>query len=269
LNGAADLAQTPVRRPASQPRSETSEDRLQSVLTKAKSRLESMANYQVNITRVERVGSQLQAEEDVLLSIRRKPKSVRLEWASGPSKGREVIYSSAVNDRMMYVNMGNSALPLSRMTIPVDSPLALRNSRHPITEAGFDTIFEHLFKSQKSGSDGLTGVGKLAYRGMKQPEGLDQSCHLLERTTQSGETWQVYLDAQTLMPALVVAYKTSNRDLIERYTYTNLKSNLTELASADAFDPDKRWGESKGWFSRLARASSTPAESKPGQTATR
>ena len=83
-----------------------------------------------------------------------------------------------------------------------------------------------------------------------------------------GETWQVYLDTKTLMPAVVVAFRSSGGELIERYTYKNLKSNLAELADVAAFDPDKRWGESKSWLSRLARTSATPAAAG-GQTTTR
>jgi hypothetical protein len=228
-----------------------------------------MSTYQVKITRVERVGGQPQAEEEALLSIRRNPKAVRLEWVDGPSKGREVIYSSAVNDRMMYVNMGNSALPISRMSIPVDSPLALRNSRHPITEAGFDTIFQNLAARETPETATSPGTGKLEYKGIKQPKGADQVCHLLERASPRGDTWQVYLDTKTLMPSVVVAFRSSGGELIERYTYKNLKSNLSELADVAAFDPDKRWGESKSWLSRLARTAATPAEAAGGQTTTR
>ena len=108
----------------------------------------------------------------MLLSIRRKPKAVRLEWTSGPSKGREVIYSSTVNDRMMYVNMANSPLPMPRMSIPVDSPLAMRNSRHPITEAGFDTIIDNLLQSrERPARTALGGTGKLTYKGIERPQG--------------------------------------------------------------------------------------------------
>ena len=64
----------------------------------------------------------MQPEEEVVLSIRRNPKAVRLEWAKGPSKGREVIYSAAINDRMMYVNSGNSALPHSPDVDPRGQP---------------------------------------------------------------------------------------------------------------------------------------------------
>jgi hypothetical protein len=260
----------PPRRVASQmPRATSREDKLQSLLTKAKVRLESMSTYQVNITRVERVGGQLQPEEDVLLSIRRNPKAVRLEWATGPSKGREVIYSSAINDRTMYVNMADSPLPLSRMSIPVDSPLALRNSRHPITEAGFDTILDGLFKFHVPKSSNVQEVGKLVYKGIERPKELDRPCHLIERSSPKGETWRVYLDSQTLMPAVVLAYQTAGGEPIERYTYRNLKPNPTELASAEAFDPDKRWGESKSWLSRLARAAGPSSGANSAPTTTR
>lgn len=252
-----------------QRRMPTRDEKLQNVLATARDRLDALSTYQVNITRVERVGGLMQAEEEVVLNIRRNPKAVRLEWAKGSNKGREVIYSAAINDRMMYVNSGNSALPIPRMSIPVDSPLALRNSRHPITEAGFDTILDNLFKFLEPKTAAVASDGKLIYKGINRPRGLDQPCHLVERVTPKGETWQVYLNTQTLMPAMVSAIQTSSGELIERYIYRNLRPNPVELASNDAFDPDKRWGESKGWLSRIARAAGTPTDTNSRQSTTR
>ena len=254
---------------AEQRRTPTRDEKLQKVLATARDRLDALSTYQVNITRVERVGGLMQAEEEVVLNIRRKPKAVRLEWAKGPNKGREVIYSAALNDRMMYVNSGNSALPIPRMSIPVDSPLALRNSRHPISEAGFDTILDNLFKFLEPKTAAVASDGKLIYKGIDRPGGLDQPCHLVERVTPKGETWQVYLDTRTLMPAMVSAVQTSSGELIERYIYRNLRPNPVELATSDAFDPDKRWGESKGWLSRIARAAGTPPDVNSRQSTTR
>lgn len=254
---------------AEQRRTPTRDEKLQQVLATARDRLDALATYQVNITRVERVGGVMQAEEEVVLNIRRKPKAVRLEWAKGPNKGREVIYSAAINDRMMYVNSGNSALPIPRMSIPVDSPLALRNSRHPITEAGFDTILDNLFKFLEPKTAAVASDGKVIYKGIDRPSGLDQPCHLVERVTPKGETWQVYLDTRTLMPAMVSAVQTSSGELIERYIYRNLRPNPVELASIDAFNPDKRWGESKGWLSRIARSAGTPPDVNLRQSTTR
>lgn len=247
----------------------TRDDKLQAILATAKDRLDALSTYQVNITRAERIGGVMQAEEDVLLSIRRNPKAVRLEWTKGPNKGREVIYSAAINDRMMYVHSGNSTLPLPRMTIPVDSPLAMRNSRHPITEAGFDTTLGNLFKFLEPRTATAARDGKLLYKGVDRPKELDHPCHLVQRVTPEGETCHVYLDTRTFMPAMVSAVQTSNGELIERYIYRNLRRNPAELASTDAFDPDKRWGESKGWLSRIARGAGTPTDANPRQATTR
>ena len=170
---------------------------------------------------------------------------------------------------MMYVNSGNSALPLPRMSIAVDSPLALRNSRHPITEAGFDTILDNLFKFLEPQTTAVASDGKLIYKGIEKPKGLDNPCYLVERMTPKGETWKVYLDTKTFMPAMVTAVQTSSGELVERYTYRNLTPNPGELATNDAFDPDKRRGESKGWLSRIARTPGTPADANSRQTTTR
>ncbi len=244
-------------------RSTDRERQLQEVLTTARERLDALSTYRVNITRVERVGATLQPEEDVVLNIRRKPKAVLLQWTKGPSQGREVIYSAAINNRMMYVNSGNSALPIPRMTLPVDSPLVLKSSRHPITEAGFDTIFENLFKFLEPRNTPDAADGKLVYKGLERPPGLSEPCHLVERVTPKGETWKVYLDDRTFMPALVSAANTKTGELIERYIYRDLNPNPAELAAADTFDPDRRWGAPKGLLSRLARA----AGAAPGTAA--
>ena len=120
------------------------------------------------------------------LSIRRDPKAVRLEWASGPSKGREVIYSSALDPRMIFVHMPSTAIPLPVMKIPVDSPLVMRNSRHAITEAGLDTIVENLRKSERGGDATPAHRRGLSYKGTEKPAGLDRTCHHFVRLTAIG-----------------------------------------------------------------------------------
>lgn len=255
-----DLAEmSPAQKPTRIEPTEDPDQTLRRLLADAEKRLKAMPTYQVDITRVERVGSQLQPEEKALLSIRREPKAVRLEWPEGPSKGREVIYSASLDDRKMHVNMANAAIPMPRMSLPVDSPLALRSSRHAITEAGFDTIFDNL--SQQLEGPGRTPPpgGRLTYKGLQTPENMDQTCHLIQRITPEKEIWRVYLDAETLMPVVVTAHQADGA-LLERYAYTSLRPNPEELASADAFDPDKRWGEPKSLFSRLAKAAAGAAE---------
>jgi hypothetical protein len=209
--------------------------------------------YQVHMSRIERVGGRLQPEEDVLLSIRREPKAVRLEWAKGPNQGREVIYSTRLDRRSLFVHMPSAAIPLPTMKIPVDSPMVTKNSRHSITEAGFDTVIANLRRALAQEASSNPGRGESVYRGLEQPPGLDRPSHRFTRRSPSGETWTVYLDARSMLPCMVLA-QDSQGELEERYIYHEVRGNPVELAAADAFDPDRRWGEPKGLWTRFARA---------------
>jgi Protein of unknown function (DUF1571) len=223
------------------------------LLARAEVKLDALKTYQVKISRQERVEGRLQPEEDILLSIRCDPKAVRLEWSSGPNKGREVIYSSTLDPGMIFVHQPSTAIVLPSMKIPVDSPLVTRISRHSITEAGFDTILENMHGSKGAADQNQPERGELVYKGLETPRGLDGPCHHFVRRSVAGETWNVYLDLRSMLPRLVVA-EDSGGDLIERYVYHEIRENPPDLALAGAFEPDQRWGDSKGLFSRLARA---------------
>jgi hypothetical protein len=238
------------------------------ILAQAEAHLKGMNSYQVKISRVERVGGQLQPEEDILLSIQRDPKAVRLEWIDGPNKGREVIYSSTLDPHMIFVHMPSSPIPIPTMKIAVDSPMVMRNSRHAITEAGFDTIIDNLRKSPGTATKDQPARDALDYKGIETPPGLDAPSHHFARKTPSGETWNVYLDSRTMLPRLVSA-EDSRGDLVERYIYREVRENPAELRTASAFTPDQRWGESNGLLSRLARAAASPSQPTVSQSTTR
>jgi hypothetical protein len=223
------------------------------LLARAESKLDGLKSYQVKMTRRERVGGQLQPEEKILLSIRRDPKAVRLEWTDGANKGREVIYSPRLDSGMIFVHQPAAALVLPTMKIPVDSPLIMKNSRHSIAEAGFDSILENVRHTLKAASEGKPEAGILTYKGMQKPSGLDETCHHFVRHTDKGEIWNVYLDTRSMLPRVVLA-EDDHGQLLERYEYHAVRENPTELASAGAFEPDERWGKSGGLLSRLARA---------------
>ncbi|MDR3639258.1 MAG: DUF1571 domain-containing protein [Isosphaeraceae bacterium] len=237
----------------------------EAIVKGARERLEKMNSYQVHINRQERVGASLLPVEDVLLSVRRSPKAVRLEWPDGPHKGREVIYSASDNNGLMQVNMADSLVPVPRLSLPPDSPLVMSNSRHPITEAGFDTIVRNMERAIELEKAGTPTSGKLKYEGLDQPDGLDRPSHKLVRVTPSGETWLVYIDPNTKLPALVQA-NAADGTLLERYLFLDPKGDLAELSQPDAFDVAVRWGPPKGLLSRLTRPGSLSP--KPAGTET-
>ena len=257
---------TPANKPARKRKTESPDAK--AILAQAQARLNGMNTYQVKISRIERVGGQLQPQEDILLSIQRDPKAVRLEWTDGPSNGREVIYSSKLDSKMIFVHMPSSPIPIPTMKIAVDSPMVMRNSRHAITEAGFDTIIENLQKARRGATKEQPARESLEYKGVETTKGIDAPAHHFVRTTPAGETWNIYLDSRTMLPRLVSA-EDSRGELVERYVYRDVRENPPELKTAGAFVPDQRWGESKGLFSRLAGTVAGPSQPTASQSTTR
>lgn len=227
----------------------------ESLVKAARMKVNSLNSYKVAMNRQERLGDNLPAAEDVILSVRREPKSVRLEWPTGPTKGREVIFTAA--DGQLHVHTPGALIP--RVDISPDNPLVARNSRHPITEAGFDTIVANLEAS-------LTGPveARMKYEGKETPEGFAKACHKLTKGTPEGGKWLVYLDNETKLPALVQEVGPGG-ELQEKYIFKDVEANPAELLAANAFDPDARWGKSAvGMLSRLARGAgpANPATSE-------
>ena len=67
----------------------------------------------------------------------------------------------------------------------------------------------------------------------------------------------------------MVVAQDSHGAMIERYVYREIRENPTELAAAGAFEPDQRWGESKGLLGRLARAAAGTNLPAPDAATTR
>jgi hypothetical protein len=139
--------------------------------------------------------------------------------------------------------------------------MVLQSSRHPITEAGFDSIMIQLERSLKSTEPVNGPHGTISYGGLEDPGQLGRPCHKLVRVTPAGETWVVYIDPKTKFPAMVQATGPHD-ELLERYRFDDPKLDLPDLASNNAFDPSQRWGQPKGILQRLARTSSTKLDSE-------
>lgn len=246
-------AEAPAPATAAEGRPTDGLEQLERLLDESQRRLNAMNAYQVSMTRQERVNGTLQDPENVLLSIRRDPKAVRLEWVEGPNKGREVIYNEG---GLMHVNMPGTLVP--RVSLPANSPIALKNSRHPISEAGFATLVAEVRRSLETYRSGTLANDQLTYRGLASPEPGAPPCHAIVRVTPTGETWTVHIDDRTKLPYMVHAQDASGQ-VLEHYVFRDVRIDPVELADAAAFDPDARWGKSAtgGLFGRLAGAAGT------------
>lgn len=202
--------------------------------------LDTMRNYRVDLDRQERVNGTLLPREQVILSVRREPFAVRLEWPDGPNKGREVLYSTTECQGMMVISLGVSLVPIPPMRLAPDSPMALSNSRHPITEAGLEWLLQNLKEQVEAARGGDPAVGVFTVEGPAEAPDFGVECAEIVRRTPAGECWRLLLDAETGLPVRLQATDAAG-ELLERYEFRRIEPNLAELDDAGAFDPAVRF----------------------------
>jgi hypothetical protein len=235
------------------------------VIQQSRQAVDKLSTYQVSMNHQERVNGILQPAEEVLMSVRRNPKAVRIEWPEGSHKGREVIYlaDAGAGKGIMHVHMGDSLLPVPDMKMPPDSPLAMSNSRHPINEAGYEVIVDRLESYLRPDASSSGEAVKFTYQGREQVAGLAKACDKIVRVNAVSEQWLVYIDPDSHLPALIQG-TTANGDLLERHVFRDPVTDRPDLLKPEAFDPMARWGQPKGFFQKLARAgASNPDAAKP------
>ncbi|RUL88499.1 DUF1571 domain-containing protein [Tautonia sociabilis] len=236
---------SPSSGPAEAP-SPTAEDPLSGidrVIERGITRLESLRNYRVSLDRQERVRGTLLPAERVTLSVRTAPFAVRLEWPDGPNRGREVLYSEAECGGLMHVKMGKTLIPIPPMQLAPNSPIAMSNSRHPITEAGLLHILTTTRDQLDASRGGDPSIGTFSIVGPLIPPECDAPCVEILRETPEGERWRLVVEDETGLPVLLEA-ETAAGELLERYHFQDLQTDLAELDAPGSFDPAVRFDRS-------------------------
>lgn len=205
--------------------------------------LGSFRNYRATLHRQERVRETLLPGEQVVLSVRTEPFAVRLEWPDGSNKGREVLYSEPGTecDGMMHVKLGKTLIPVPPMQLEPHSLIALSNGRHPITEAGLLHILTQTKAQVALSRSGDPKIGQFELLGPLKPEESETTCFEIVRTAPDGEFWRLVVEEETILPVLLEATNGSGQ-LLERYHFRNIETDLADLDDSNAFNPSVRFG---------------------------
>jgi len=231
---------------------------IQELIDRGQARMDEMTNYQVRLIRQERVNDRLLERESVLLSIRRKPFAVRLEWTDGPNEGRMVLWSRHECEGLMHIHLGKTLVPVPPMRLAPESPMAMANSRHPIYEAGLDQLLENLESQIERARSSGDQVGRFELRKVATDvPSLEGPGREIVRITPRGETWRLVIAEGSGLPVFLSATDAQGR-LLEHYEFHDLEVDLEELERSDAFDPRVQFGQAGAagsWLDRLTRPS--------------
>lgn len=143
---AAVAVETEVRWPDTRLEGEPAKRRLLDVLRKAESELVSVESYTATFRKQERLRGTLQPLQTLQMKVRNHPFAVYLKFVE-PQEGKEVIFAEGLHDNKVIAHGGGiTRLLVPRLAVAPDHPLALADSRHPITDAGLLALTRKLIR---------------------------------------------------------------------------------------------------------------------------
>jgi hypothetical protein len=107
------------------------------LLEVGKSRIENIPDYTATFLKQERVdGDDLQELQTIQLKMRHKPFGCYMKWLEGGDVGREALFAEGQYDDKLQVRLGGKKAILGVVKLDPNGSMAMKESRHPITEMG-------------------------------------------------------------------------------------------------------------------------------------
>jgi hypothetical protein len=204
-------------------------------LHEAKRNYTAVKDYSCFLMTQENVKGKLLKKNVIQFKMRTEPFSVYMNWRDPEEfKGREVVFVAGKNNNKMKVkdkSFGSNLL--GWLSIDVNDPRVLQNSRHTVTEAGIGHMIDQNLKyweiARRMGKttakvEGYTCNGRECLRvEVKSLErSSDSYCH---RTV-------IFLEKESKIPIRLENFDwprnggTPGGDLLEMFSYTNLQFNV-------------------------------------------
>ncbi len=132
--------------PAGRMEGEPAKRVLLAALREADAHLDRAAGYTAILTRRERIRGALGPEQTIALKIQHEPFGVYMRFLA-PKAGKEAVYLEGAHDNKLVAHNGDWTRRLiPRLTVDPTDPIALRDNRHPITDAGLANLVGKLVR---------------------------------------------------------------------------------------------------------------------------
>ncbi len=197
---------------------------------------DNIRDYSATLVKRERINGKLNDYEYLFVKIRHKPFSVYIGFLGPASlKGQEVIYVDGLNNGNMWAHTtGVRDTLVGTVSLRPDGMFAMQGQRYPLTEIGLVNLTHRLVEvGQQDASYGECEVK--FYPGAKINNRLCtciQVIHPVPRRNFRFHLARIFVDDQLSVPIRYESYDwpkepgtLSEKDLLEEYTYLNLKIN--------------------------------------------
>lgn len=213
-------------------------------------------DYSCTLVKQERINGVLNEQEYMYTEIRNRqvqngqvvvPFGVYMYFLKpDKAKGREVIYVEGRNENKLVAHEANFLKTFGAVWLDPNGPIAMRGNLYPITDVGVETLILKLL--EKGERDRQRGEVDVKFIPNAKLNG--RICTVLQVTHPERRPYfdfhiaQIFIDDEYNVPVRYVAYSWPTRpggnpELIESYTYLNLKLNVG--LTDDDFNHEKKF----------------------------
>jgi hypothetical protein len=207
---------------------------LEKRLQETEEALTKLDNYTAVFHRIERVNGKLVLEQITFLKFKR-PFEVYMRWIN-PIKGQESLYVQGANNNKVRAH-GTGFAGLITVNLDPTGRLAMKDSRHPVTEAGLEILVKKIGSNLRRG----LRAGELTSKDHGEQMVYGRKTRELEGILPKDPSKGYYcyrcivnLDVETRMPIKTQIFDWQDQ-LVESYGYEHLSLN-PGLSDKD-FDP--------------------------------
>lgn len=219
------------------------------LLAEAQSQLEKVPQYSATFVKQERIGGTLTEMQVIQMRLNQHPLKVSMKWEGGKDAGQRVIYAEGENDGDMLVRkLTGFEARLGVISLNPCGTLALKHSRHPVTQVGLQSLTKALREQRASDLKIETGV---TAKMLKQTiDGREAICLVTEYAkpefaADANHEYRKsmnFLDSKSKLPICVRCYgwpenisganpnKLDQTTLLELYAYKNIDFDVQMLA---------------------------------------
>ncbi len=181
-------------------------------------------------------------EEVAFMKWRRKPRAVYMKWVGEEKKNQEILWGPEMNGGKIKAHAGGF-LKLITVNLDPKGSMAMKDNRHPVTEAGFDHTGKLIERDMQLILKYPGGKSSVKALGEKIEYGAKSYCY--EATMDKDAHPEFYARKARIcthmklkLPNHVQTWdiEDGKMRLIEEYGYENIRVNVG-LTDAD-FDPD-------------------------------
>jgi hypothetical protein len=198
--------------------------------------MEGVSDYTAVFSKRELLGNRL-TSQTMEMKFRHRPFSVYFKFR-GAEAGREVIFIDGRNRGNLLVHETGVAALAGTITIAPTAPEVMKNTRHPITQAGLYNLVAKVAEQWRSESR----FGEVDVKTFPNAKLGDLPCIAIQTTHPQPRRefkfhmTRLYLDRDQKLPVRVEQFGwprngSDKPPLVEEYTYTNVRVNvgLTDL----------------------------------------